>query len=79
MDDLGLLPAVLWLVERYTAQTGVQVRLHHAGVDRRFAPEVETASYRIVQEALTNVSRHAGRRCRRQASPLMAGCEVGPG
>src|SRR5262249_3404860 len=60
LDDLGLLPALLWYVERYTARTGVRVRLRHAGLGRRFAPEAETGAYRIAQEALTNVARHAG-------------------
>jgi signal transduction histidine kinase len=60
LDDLGLLPALLWHVERYTAQTGVRVAFHHGGLDRRFAAAVETAAYRIVQEALTNVLKHAG-------------------
>ena len=59
LDDLGLVPALLWQVERYTAQTGVTVTFRHSGIDRRLAPEVETAAYRIVQEALTNVARHA--------------------
>ena len=59
LDDLGLLPALLWHFERYTAQTGVRVNFSHGGLERRFAPEVETAAYRIVQEALTNVARHA--------------------
>ncbi len=60
LDDLGLLPALLWLFDRYTQQTNVQVSFHHARLDdRRFAPEIETAAYRIVQEALTNVARHA--------------------
>jgi PAS domain S-box-containing protein len=59
LDHLGLLPALRWLVERYTAATGVHVNFQHAGLDRRFAPELETAAYRIVQEALTNVARHA--------------------
>lgn len=59
LDDLGLLPSLLWLYDRFSGQTGVQVRFHHDGVDRRFAPVVETAAYRIVQEALTNVARHA--------------------
>jgi signal transduction histidine kinase len=59
LDQLGLLPALLWLLERYTGQTGVAVDFRHAGLERRFGPEVETAAYRIVQEALTNVARHA--------------------
>jgi PAS domain S-box-containing protein len=60
LDDLGLLPALLWLIERYTAQARVRVAFHHQGLDRRLSPEGETAAYRIVQEALTNVARHAG-------------------
>jgi signal transduction histidine kinase len=60
LDQLGLLPALLALLERYTAQTGVLVNFKHQGVERRFAPEVETGAYRIVQEALTNAARHAG-------------------
>jgi PAS domain S-box-containing protein len=60
LDDLGLLPALLWLFGRYTSQTNVRVAFEHSGLDRRFSPEVETAAYRIVQEALTNVARHAG-------------------
>ena len=60
LDDLGLLPALLWLFQRCAAQTNVQVTFEHTDLGRRFASEVETAAYRIVQEALTNVARHAG-------------------
>ena len=59
LDDLGLLPALLWLFERYTSQTQIYVEFKHAGLERWFPPEVSTAAYRIVQEALTNVARHA--------------------
>jgi PAS domain S-box-containing protein len=60
LDDLGLVPALLWLVEHYTSQTGVVVEFGHEGVNTRFPPAVETAAFRIAQEALTNVARHAG-------------------
>jgi PAS domain S-box-containing protein len=60
LDDFGLLPTLLWHIEHYTAQTHVKVSFKHSGLEtRRFAPEVETAAYRLVQEALTNVARHA--------------------
>jgi signal transduction histidine kinase len=58
LDDLGLLPTLLWHFHRYTEQTGVRVVFEHTGLERRFFPTVETAAYRIVQEALTNVARY---------------------
>ncbi|MCX6022624.1 MAG: PAS domain-containing protein [Chloroflexi bacterium] len=60
LDDLGLQPALLWQIDRYTAQTGIRVAFRTAGVERRFSPRVEITAYRIIQEALTNVARHAG-------------------
>jgi PAS domain S-box-containing protein len=60
LDDLGLLPALLALFERHSQETGLRVRFEHSGLDSRVAPEVETALYRVAQEALTNVARHAG-------------------
>lgn len=61
LDDLGLLPALLWHIDRFTAQTGVVVHFRHQGLEGvRFPPEVETGAYRIIQEALTNVARYAG-------------------
>lgn len=60
LDDLGLAPALLWHIERYMAQTQVQVTLRHHGLEgRRFPAEVELTAFRIAQEALTNVARHA--------------------
>jgi PAS domain S-box-containing protein len=59
LDDFGLLPALLWLFDRFAIQTAVQVNFEHRGMDRRLPPEVETAAYRIVQEGLTNVARYA--------------------
>jgi PAS domain S-box-containing protein len=60
LDDLGLLPTLLWYIKRYTAQTEIQVLMKHTGLEQRLASDVEIAVYRIVQEGLTNVARHAG-------------------
>jgi PAS domain S-box-containing protein len=60
LDDLGLLPALLWHFRRYLSQTGIRVDFTHHGLGARFPSEVETAAYRITQEALTNVARYAG-------------------
>jgi signal transduction histidine kinase len=60
LDDLGLLAALLWLVDRYSHRTNIQIHIEHRGLDRRLAPTIETGAYRIVQEALTNVARHSG-------------------
>jgi signal transduction histidine kinase len=60
LDHLGLLPAIVWQIDRYSGQTGVRVAFEHRGLAGvRFAPELETAAYRVLQEALTNVARHA--------------------
>jgi signal transduction histidine kinase len=60
LDQYGLLAAPRWYIERYGARTGIQVDLRHEGLAQRFPPSVEIGSYRVVQEALTNVARHAG-------------------
>jgi signal transduction histidine kinase len=61
LDDLGLFPALRWHFERYSSVTQVNVTFNHSGLEgKRFAPQLETAAYRIVQEAMTNVARHSG-------------------
>ena len=59
LDDLGLLPTLLWHFKRYTAQTDVHVHFKHRGLRRDLPQDIITAAYRVVQEALTNVARYA--------------------
>ena len=59
LDDFGLLATLLWQIERYQSQTGIQIDFSHTGLEERLPSEVETAAFRIVQEALTNIARHA--------------------
>jgi signal transduction histidine kinase len=62
LDDFGLVPALERLVETFTESTGISVEFESQLGAGRLAPEVETTLYRIVQEALTNVAKHAGAR-----------------
>lgn len=61
LDDFGLVPALERLVDGFGEQTGLRVEFE-ARLDERLPDDVETALYRIVQEALTNVMKHAGAR-----------------
>lgn len=59
LDDLGLIPALVWLIDRQRSLAGLEVSFRHHGLDVRLSQEMETAVYRIVQEALTNIVSHA--------------------
>lgn len=59
LDDLGLVTALDWHVKRYQKQTGIAVQFRYTPMPERLEPALETAIFRIVQEALTNVARHA--------------------
>ena len=59
LDDFGLVPALERLVETFTSTSGIGVDLDARLGEGRLPTEVETALYRLVQEALTNVVKHA--------------------
>ena len=60
LDDLGLAAAVEWLTEEFGKRTGIGIQLElELGHEDDISAEVATAIFRIVQECLTNVARHA--------------------
>jgi two-component system sensor histidine kinase UhpB len=62
LDDHGLLPAMASQVRRFAAQTGIKTDLNTAGEGTQLQPDEEIAIYRIAQEALANIARHADAR-----------------
>ena len=59
LDDLGLEPALVWLTHRQAELAGFKGEVHADTLPHRLDPMIETVCFRIVQEALTNVVRHA--------------------
>lgn len=60
LDELGLPAAIEWLAQTVMERTGLPVSLTSDAAGQTYAPEIGTAAFRIVQEALTNVVRHGG-------------------
>jgi signal transduction histidine kinase len=59
LDDFGLVPALERLIDAFAEQSEVQVDFHSALGEARLPSDVETALYRVVQESLTNIVKHA--------------------
>jgi PAS domain S-box-containing protein len=59
LDDLGLLPTLIWHFEKFTTQTGIKIKFEHSGLQVYLPPAVNTSAYRVIQEALTNIARYA--------------------
>jgi signal transduction histidine kinase/PAS domain-containing protein len=60
LDDLGLAQALRWYAAREARRAGVELTLEIDDIAGQLSPQVETAAFRLVQEALTNVVRHSG-------------------
>jgi signal transduction histidine kinase len=78
LDELGLVPALHTLGRRTAARAGLEMEvvLPEAGAGERFAAPVETTIYRLAQEGLTNVAKHAGARRARLALTVQDGTLV---
>ena len=59
LDDLGLEPALRWCTERQAALAGLQAEVRADPLEQRLDPMIETECFRVAQEALTNVVKHA--------------------
>jgi PAS domain S-box-containing protein len=59
LDDLGLEPALRWYTKRQAALAGLQAEVRADPLEQRLDPMIETECFRVAQEALTNVVKHA--------------------
>ena len=59
LDDLGLVPSIEWLVENFGQRTGIACELSIGDRDLHLSREHATAIFRIIQESLTNIAKHA--------------------
>ena len=59
LDDLGLWSAIQWYADRQLKPRGVAVQCEFTDVERRLPPLMETALFRAVQEAVSNIAKHA--------------------
>lgn len=77
LDDLGLAAALKQQLETFTKRHGIRAELVHEPSERRLSPELEVALYRVVQEALTNIAKHAhARSCHVSVRDLPASVQV---
>ena len=72
LDDLGLTSAIRWCAERHLEPLGVAVRCEFSGLPQRLPPEIETTLFRVVQEAITNIAKHA------EAETVLVQCAARP-
>jgi signal transduction histidine kinase len=73
LDDYGLTAGLRWYGDQFAKRTGVSVTVRSSGSSSRLAKDIQTALFRICQEALTNVAKHA------QASNVLIRVTIGDG
>jgi len=59
LDDLGLIPTLRWYIHQFRNRLNIHTSFTSSGIHQAFPPGLETVVYRVVQEGLTNVARHA--------------------
>jgi signal transduction histidine kinase len=59
LDELGLIPTLRWYAQNFSKRLGIDSQFQAIGFEEKLPSQIETAFYRIVQEALNNISKHA--------------------
>jgi two-component system, NarL family, sensor histidine kinase DegS len=59
LDDLGLIPALYWLVDRFKQESGIAAQMEIIGESRELTKKITVLIFRIVQEALNNARKHS--------------------
>jgi len=59
LDDLGLIPTLRWYIQNFSNRLNIHSNFEAVGFEEKLSPQIETAFYRIVQEALNNIAKHA--------------------
>lgn len=59
LDDLGLIPTLRWYIQNFSNRLNIYSNFEAVGLEEKLSPQIETAFYRIVQEALNNIAKHA--------------------
>ncbi len=77
LDDLGLTPALAWLVKDMSRASGIDIQSEVDPSADMLPEELRTCAYRVIQEALTNVCRHSGARHAAVTLTSREGCVVG--
>lgn len=60
LDDVGLVPAIEWYCKDFSKRTGIQTNFQAGIQDLKLEEKIKTGLFRIFQESLTNIARHAG-------------------
>ena len=60
LDDLGLIPTLRWYIQSFSNRLNIYSDFQAIGFEEKLPPQIETAFYRIVQEALNNIAKHSG-------------------
>jgi two-component system sensor histidine kinase UhpB len=59
LDDLGLIPTLRWYIQNFSNRLNLYSNFEAMGFEEKLSPQIETAFYRIIQEALNNIAKHA--------------------